>query len=70
MPLINGIEAARQIRARVPNTEVFIFSVHCDDQLMQKCLEAGHRAIREGLHLAHERHPRFDAQPMEVALAL
>src|SRR5262245_56826966 len=28
MPLINGVETTRQIRARVPNTEVLIFSVH------------------------------------------
>jgi DNA-binding NarL/FixJ family response regulator len=43
MPLINGIEATRQICARLPNTEVLIFSVHCDDPLIQKCLEAGAR---------------------------
>jgi|SRR6185295_11821452 DNA-binding NarL/FixJ family response regulator len=43
MPLINGIEATRQIRARLPSTEVLIFTVHYDDQLLQKCLKAGAR---------------------------
>ena len=28
------------------------------------------RAIGKGLHLTHERHPRFAAQPMQVTLAL
>ena len=27
------------------------------------------RAVREGLHLPHERYPRFVAQPTEIALA-
>jgi DNA-binding NarL/FixJ family response regulator len=43
MPLINGIEATRQIRARLPSTEVLIFTVHYEDQLVQKCLKAGAR---------------------------
>jgi DNA-binding NarL/FixJ family response regulator len=43
MPLINGIEATRQIRARLPSTEVLIFTAHYDDQLVQKCLKAGAR---------------------------
>lgn len=43
MPLINGVEATRNIRARLPNTEVLIFTVHDDDALIQKCLIAGAR---------------------------
>lgn len=43
MPLINGVEATRDIRARLPNTEVLIFTVHDDDALIQKCLRAGAR---------------------------
>jgi DNA-binding NarL/FixJ family response regulator len=43
MPVINGIEATRQIRARLPNTEVLIFMAHWDEQLIRKCFEAGAR---------------------------
>jgi DNA-binding NarL/FixJ family response regulator len=44
MPLINGVEATRQIRARLPDTEVLIFTVHDDDELIQKCFQAGARS--------------------------
>jgi len=44
MPLINGVEATRDIRARLPNTEVLIFTVHDDVALIQKCLRAGARS--------------------------
>jgi DNA-binding NarL/FixJ family response regulator len=43
MPLINGLETTRQIRARLPNTEVLIFSVHDCEVRIQDCLRAGAR---------------------------
>ena len=43
MPLINGIEATRQIRASLPRTEVLIFTMHCNDTLIQELLQAGAR---------------------------
>ncbi len=43
MPLINGIEATRQIRARLPNTEVLICTVHDDEILVCELLRAGAR---------------------------
>jgi len=43
MPLINGVETTRQIRARLPNTEVLIFSVHDCEMCIQDCLRAGAR---------------------------
>ena len=43
MPLINGIEATRILRARAPNTEVLIFTVHDNEALVQECLKAGAR---------------------------
>lgn len=43
MPLITGIEATRQIRARVPRTEVLIFSAHDREELVRECLKAGAR---------------------------
>lgn len=44
MPLMNGVEATRQIRACLPNTEVLIFTAYDDDELIQECLRAGARS--------------------------
>ena len=43
MPLLNGVEATRQIRARVPETEVLIFTLHEDERLIEETLRAGAR---------------------------
>ena len=43
LPLINGIEATRQIRARLPKTEVLIFTMHDTDSLIGELLAAGAR---------------------------
>ena len=43
MPMINGIEATRQIRAGLPKTEVLIFTMHCNETLIQELLQAGAR---------------------------
>jgi len=43
MPLINGAEATRQIRARLPRTEVLIFTIHDDEMLVRELLCAGAR---------------------------
>jgi len=43
MPLINGVEATRQIRARLPKTEVLIFTMHDNETLIQELLGAGAR---------------------------
>ena len=45
LPLINGIEATRQIRARAPDTEVLIFTMHDSDALVDEALQAGARAF-------------------------
>jgi DNA-binding NarL/FixJ family response regulator len=44
LPLINGVEAARQIHARVPSAEILIFTMHDSDVLVRELLEAGARA--------------------------
>jgi DNA-binding NarL/FixJ family response regulator len=44
LPLINGVEATRQIRARLPHTEVLIFTVHEADAVIEECLRAGARS--------------------------
>ena len=43
MPLLNGVEATRQIRKLSPKTEVLILSMHDSEVLMQEVLEAGAR---------------------------
>ena len=43
LPLINGVEATRQIRARVPTVEVLIFTMHDSEELIRDLLEAGAR---------------------------
>ena len=43
LPLLNGIEATRRIRARTPGTEVLIFTMHDNDALIEDVLMAGAR---------------------------
>jgi DNA-binding NarL/FixJ family response regulator len=44
LPMMNGVEATRQIRARVPTAEILIFTMHDSDVLVGELLEAGARA--------------------------
>lgn len=43
LALMNGIEVTRQIRARLPSTEILIFTVHEDEAVIAKALQAGAR---------------------------
>jgi DNA-binding NarL/FixJ family response regulator len=43
LPLINGFEVTRQIRARLPNIEVLIFTVHDNETLIEEAVKAGAR---------------------------
>ena len=43
MPILNGIEATRQIRKVSPETEVLILTMHDADQMIQQLIEAGCR---------------------------
>ena len=45
LPLVNGVEAARQIKARLPGTEILIFTMHDTDTLVRDALEAGARGF-------------------------
>jgi DNA-binding NarL/FixJ family response regulator len=45
LPTLNGIEATRQIRARLPSVEVLIFTMHDSDTLVRDVLEAGARGF-------------------------
>ena len=44
LPLIDGIEATRHIRRRVPSVEVLIFTMHDDENLLREALSAGARS--------------------------
>ena len=44
MPTLNGIEAARQITSRLPQTAVVFLSMHSDESYVVKALKAGARA--------------------------
>jgi len=41
MPLLNGLEATRQILKAVPDTKVIILSAHSDDAYVQRATELG-----------------------------
>jgi two-component system, NarL family, response regulator NreC len=41
MPLLNGIEATRQITRRLPNTRVLILSMYSDEAYITQVLQAG-----------------------------
>jgi DNA-binding NarL/FixJ family response regulator len=43
LPLINGIQATRQIRTRLPETEILVFTMHDSETLIQELLRAGAR---------------------------
>ena len=43
LPLVNGVEVTRQIRARLRRTEVLIFTMHDNEILLEELLKAGAR---------------------------
>jgi DNA-binding NarL/FixJ family response regulator len=45
LPLMNGLEVTRRIRAAVPQTEVLIFTMHDSETLIGELLQAGARAF-------------------------
>ena len=44
MPVLNGIEAARQISAKLPQTAIVFLSMHADEGYVLRALKAGARA--------------------------
>ncbi len=43
MPLLNGLEAARQIRAAIPDAKVLMLSAHSDDAYVEQMIALGAR---------------------------
>ena len=54
LPLINGIEVTRQIRARLPKTEVLIFTMHDTEAVMEQLVKAGARGYLLKSDARHE----------------
>jgi DNA-binding NarL/FixJ family response regulator len=44
MPILNGIEAARQISAKLPRTAIVMLSMHSDEGYVLRALKSGARA--------------------------
>ena len=44
MPLLNGIEAARQVSAKLPQTAIVFLSMHSDEGYVLKALKSGAKA--------------------------
>jgi DNA-binding NarL/FixJ family response regulator len=43
LPVVDGLEATRQIRASLPQTEVLVFAMHHNEMLIEEFLKAGAR---------------------------
>jgi DNA-binding NarL/FixJ family response regulator len=54
MPVMNGIEAARQIRTASPSTKVVIFTMHDSPQIATAAKEAGAVACLTKTSLAEQ----------------
>lgn len=79
MPILNGVEATRQIKQCSPQTEVIIFSGTDTDNLVHQVFEAGARSYisksEAGKHLVTaietvaQHKPYFTAQVSEIVFA-
>ena len=78
LPLLDGIEATRQIRRRAPSVQVLIFTMHDDENLLREALSAGARSYVQksdaGQHLISavqslaEHKPYFTDRASQVLL--
>ena len=79
LPLLNGIEATRQIRKREPRTQVLIFTMHDEELLIRNVLEAGalgyllkqdaKRHVVAAVEALAEHKPFFTARVSQTLLA-
>jgi DNA-binding NarL/FixJ family response regulator len=47
MPVLNGLEATRQILAADPQAKILVLSAHCDDEYVERMTAAGARGFVE-----------------------
>jgi DNA-binding NarL/FixJ family response regulator len=78
MPLLNGVESARQIRKSSPSTEILILTMHESDDLVQQVVEAGargyilkdeaDRVLLDAVHALSQHKPFFSVRVSEAAV--
>jgi DNA-binding NarL/FixJ family response regulator len=78
MPLLNGVEATRQIRKASPSTEILILTMHESDDLVQQVVEAGargyilkdeaDRVLLDAVHALSQHKPFFSTRVSEAAV--
>jgi len=76
MPELNGLEAAIQIKRRLPRTEILMFTAHETDDLIRNAFEAGvksfifkseaHHFLVEAIESLARRKPFFTAKVSEI----
>jgi DNA-binding NarL/FixJ family response regulator len=79
MPELNGLDAAQQIRRRLPQTEVLIFTAHQTDELIREVFEAGvksfivkseaHHFLVEAIQSLSQHKPFFTDKVSEILFA-
>jgi two-component system response regulator NreC len=79
MPELNGLDAAQQIKRRLPQTEILIFSAHQTDELIREVFEAGaksfifkseaHQFLVEAIQSLSQHKPFFTSTVSEVLFA-
>jgi DNA-binding NarL/FixJ family response regulator len=79
MPELNGLDAAQQIRRRLPQTEILIFTAHQTDELIREVFQAGvksfivktdaHHFLVEAIQSLSEHKPFFTNKVSEVLFA-
>ena len=63
MPLLNGLEATRQILKAVPATKVLMLSAHSDDAYVKNATDSGARGISAQANLRPRRVPGDPGSP-------
>jgi DNA-binding NarL/FixJ family response regulator len=79
MPDLNGLDAAVQIKRRLPRTEVIMFTAHESDELIREVFEAGvksfifkseaHHFLVDAIQSLSEHKPFFTSKVSEVLFA-
>jgi DNA-binding NarL/FixJ family response regulator len=79
MPDLNGLDAAIQIRKRLPRTEILIFTAHETDELIREVFEAGvksfifkseaHTYLVEAIQSLSQHKPFFTNKVSEILFA-
>jgi len=80
MPLLNGVEAARQIRKASPSTEILILTMHESDDLVQQVVGAGargyilkdeaDRVLLDAVQALSQHKPFFSTRVSEAAVTI